>query len=152
MKVHTRRNARVFGHSACISVSFVCMPVALGVLQFLFDICSSPPVEQVSQESTTCSLAETGAKETPPPPPPLRCQHAYTHTHLHKLHLLSGAALDEAAEGDRVFMRESVCVWRERKRERERSQANVRIRTVSWTILYPRPAGCQEEAAIDKST
>lgn len=50
---------------ACTFASFVCMPVALGVFQFLFDICSSPPMEQVSQESTTCSLAETRAKEPP---------------------------------------------------------------------------------------
>lgn len=68
---------------ACISVSFVCMPVALGVLQFLFDICSSPPVEQVSQESTTCSLAQTGAKETPPPPPPLSDANTRTRTHIY---------------------------------------------------------------------
>lgn len=117
VKVHTRRNARVFGHSRVF-------PSRLCVCQLHWGSCSSslifapaPPVEQVSQESTTCSLAETGAKEPPPCPPPHRCQHAYTHTLLHKLHLLSGAALDEAAEGDRVFMRESVFGggWGEKK-------------------------------------
>lgn len=81
---------------ACIFVLFVCMPVALGVFQFLFDICSSPPTEQVSQESTTCSLAETRAKE-----PPTDANTRYMHTHFHKLHLLSGAALYKAMEGDR---------------------------------------------------
>lgn len=62
---------------ACIFVLFVCLPGALGVFQFLFDICSSPPMEQVSQESTTCSLAETRAKE-----PPLDAN-TRTHTHTH---------------------------------------------------------------------
>lgn len=82
---------------SCISVSFVCVPVAPGVFQFLFDICSSPPTEQVSQESTTCSLAETRAKEPPTD------ANTRTRAHiLHNLHLLSGAALYRAAEGEKM--------------------------------------------------
>lgn len=78
MMVRTCRNARVWT-LACIFILFVCMPGALGVFQFLFDICSSPPVEQVSLESTTCSLAETRAKEPPTDTNTRTRAHTFTH-------------------------------------------------------------------------
>lgn len=111
MKVHTCRNARVFGHSHVF-------PSRLCVCQLHWGSCSSSLIFAPAPQWSRCLRSQPPApwqrpeprRLLPSPPPPFRCQHAYTHTHLHKLHLLSGAALDEAAEGDRVFMRESVCV------------------------------------------
>lgn len=89
MKVHTCRNVRVFGHLRVFSSRLCGCQLHWGSINSSFDICSSPPMEQVSQESTTCSLAESGAKE----PPTDANTRTRTHTRLHKLQLLSGVAV-----------------------------------------------------------
>lgn len=100
-------------------------------------------MEQVSQESTTCSLAETRAKEPPTDANTRTCAHIYTRCTCslvrHSLRPLDGGIM-------------ALCGESKKKMRAVRSQANAHIRTVCWTILYPRRTGCQNEAAIDKST
>lgn len=110
------------------------------VSQCVFDIYSGPPVEQVSLESTTCSSAPTRAKEPP--------TDANTHTHTAPAPRSSDMVSEcvRPVDGGRLCLHEGKY-----KRKEVGSPANMCIRSKRWTILYPRPAGCQREAAIHKS-
>lgn len=129
----------VFVHLARISALFVCVPGAPW----------SPSVSLIFTQApqwSRCLWSQPPAPQHRPEPRSLLLMQTHTHT------APAPRSSDMVSECVRPVDGGRLCLHEGKYKRREvGSPANMCIRSKRWTILYPRPAGCQREAAIHKS-